>query len=215
MSKRCTHPPLTFTTITSIDVSPDSIPGSAPAPVAPAPLTLTPFPDLVVFSTSTPADAPPVRFSAIGFVSDMQIVSMTIVNATTSEGAVGSYTLDISNVQNVEDDNYNSLLLSGVSVGDKVIVQGTLYRGVVSVDRIITFGNPDATVTPPAPVADVPTVTTTPDTSDTSTSTDATSTDATATTTGTTTSTDVTVLVPNASSSDQSGTPDATVPPTN
>jgi len=94
--------------------------------------------DNIIRSTKTPVKVK--SFSAVGIVTDVATTTLTIDDANASDGkTTASYTFDVTNVKKIETKDYIPLTLLDISIGDKIIVQGTDSDGTVMIKRIISF----------------------------------------------------------------------------
>lgn len=79
-----------------------------------------------------------VGVSAVGIVSDIQDTSLTLDQASGSDGdGVTTYVFDATSLQEVEDNYYDPLSSSDIKIGDEVIVQGIKKDGANIAHRII------------------------------------------------------------------------------
>lgn len=84
---------------------------------------------------------PAKNFSAMGTVSEITDSSLSLENAKGSNDKTQtSYTFNISNTGlKIQDQNDTSLNLLDIKLGDRIVVQGTLNDGVISIRKIISF----------------------------------------------------------------------------
>ena len=79
-------------------------------------------------------------FSAIGLISDLATTTISINEAKGSDNTgATTYTFDTANLNKIETKDYIPLTLSDMSVGDKIIVQGTIDGSTIVAKRIISF----------------------------------------------------------------------------
>ena len=83
---------------------------------------------------------PVKNFSAMGTVSEVASTTVSIENAKGSDDKNRTtYIFDTSLVKKIETKDHISLALTDISVGDKIVVQGTDTDGDISIRRIISF----------------------------------------------------------------------------
>ena len=122
------------------------------------------------------------NFSVVGIVSNIDATNIYLEQAKGSDDqGKTSYTLDVSSVTKIETNQYASITLSDIKVGDKVVIQGKEDGGNITIKRIISFGlvapkeevattteavatttatstEPTSTSTESAPTVDTPTI---------------------------------------------------------
>ncbi len=86
------------------------------------------------------APTPAKNFSATGIVSDIARTTLSLTDAKGSNDETQTiYTFDIQNVEKIETAEYLPLALTDITVGDRLVVQGTDQDGTISIFRIISL----------------------------------------------------------------------------